>query len=134
MSGSGIADFQWVVVQEIDNPIFPDTEVQDNINQFNRAVLFSNIITALLVVIPVLGTLTATILGTIVVTSGANPSLTLSSTIITAFVCASTTILSPLNKIGITEIRILAPGVKEYLQAFIAGIPVPTTQTTYGSI
>jgi hypothetical protein len=123
---AGIGNFMWVTTQEVSNSVPTDAPDINNVSQFKSNATWSNVVTILIAVIPLFGTLATTILGAIVVATGSNETVTLIQTIVSAVVFFLMAVVTPFNKVGIQDLTVLAPGVKQYIRGYIAGVPLTT--------
>ena len=116
----GNTDYPWISYEEI---ALPSNQVdKDNYSNFKFSIYFSNFLTILVTVIPLLGSLTATILGAIMIADISN--LSIAQTIISASTCFLTGTSIYFKKFGMDTLKALAPSMTQYIKVWIAGVPL----------
>jgi hypothetical protein len=116
-------DYPWISYEEISVP--SSLADNDNFNRFKYAIYWYNFLTILMTVVPLVGTLTTTILGAIAITSeSSDTKIVMSQTVISAITCFLTGISAYFRKFGMDILKTLAPDLKQYIKVWIAGVPI----------
>ena len=115
-------DYPWISYEEFSIP----TSLADNDNfyRFKYSIYWYNFVTLLMIIVPLTGTLTTTILGAMAITSSDYIKIVMSQTIISAITCFLTGISAYFRKFGLDTLKTLAPDLKQYIKAWIAGVPI----------